>query len=39
LNTPLARVMIPKATVSMMSERSGMPLAELIDAIESFIKK
>ncbi len=39
LNTPLARVMIPKATVSMMSERSGMPLPELIAAIEKELRK
>lgn len=39
LNTPLARVMIPKATVAIMSERSGMPLDDLIAAIEVFIRK
>lgn len=38
LQTPLARIMIPKATVSMMSERSQMPMAELIAAIEAKIK-
>ena len=37
LNTPLARVMIPKATVRMMSERSGMELDVLIKAIEDFL--
>lgn len=39
LNTPLARVMIPKATVSMMSERSGMPLPELIKAIVDILRR
>ena len=39
LSTPLARIMIPKATVAMMSERSGMPLDELIQAITDHIKK
>jgi len=39
LNTPLARVMLPKATVNMMSERSGMPLPELIKAIEEVLRR
>lgn len=34
LKTPLARVMLPKATIRMMSERSGMPLDSLIQAIK-----
>lgn len=34
LSSPLARIMIPKATVGMMSERSGMDLQSLIDAIK-----
>ena len=38
LQTPLARIMIPKATVSIMSERSQMPMDELIAAIEAKIK-
>ena len=37
LSSPLARIMIPKATVSMMSERSGMDLQSLIDAIKKRI--
>lgn len=37
LNSPLARVMIPRATLSMMSERSGMPLDALIRAIQERI--
>ena len=39
LSTPLARVMIPKANVGMMSERSGMPLADLIKAIEEVLRR
>ena len=38
LQTPLARIMIPKATVSIMSERSQMSMDELIAAIEAKIK-
>ena len=38
LQTPLARIMIPKATVQIMSERSQMPLDELTAAIEERIK-
>ena len=38
LQTPLARIMIPKATVQIMSERSQMPLDELTTAIEERIK-
>lgn len=37
LKSPLARIIIPKATVAMMSERSGMPLHELIPALEKLI--
>lgn len=37
LSSPLARIMIPKATVGMMSERSGMDLQRLIDAIKKRI--
>lgn len=39
LNSPLARIMLPKATVRMMSERSGMPLDELLKALKAEIKK
>lgn len=39
LSTPLARIMIPKATVAMMSERSGMPLAELIAQLQRVISE
>ena len=38
LQTPLARIMIPKATVQIMRERSQMPLDELTAAIEERIK-
>ena len=37
LNSPLARVMIPKATVRMMAERSGMNLDELSRKISELI--
>ena len=39
LSTPLARIMIPKATVAMMSERSGMPLSELIAHLQRVISE
>lgn len=39
LKTPLARVMLPKATIRMMSERVGMPLEELIRAIKAKIQE
>ena len=39
LSTPLARIMIPKATVAMMSERSGMPLTELIAQLQRAISE
>ena len=39
LSTPLARIMIPKATVAMMSERSGMPLAELTAQLQRVISE
>lgn len=38
LHTPLARVMLPKATVRMMSERSGMPLDKLVEALREAVK-
>lgn len=37
LQTPLARLMIPKATIQIMSERSNMPLDELMTGIKSMI--
>ncbi|MGP1611562.1 MAG: DUF438 domain-containing protein [Catonella sp.] len=39
LNSPLGRVMIPKATVRIMSERSEMDLDELIKAIKEVVEK
>ena len=39
LNSPLGRVMIPKATVRIMSERSEMGLDELIKAIKEVLEK
>lgn len=35
LKTPLARIMIPKAKLSDLSERSGLPLEELISKIKA----
>ena len=37
LKTPIAKVMVPVATVKMMSERSDMPLEELIDKLKKLI--
>lgn len=39
LRSPLARIIIPKANVRMMSERSGMPLEELLPALGALISK
>lgn len=39
LNSPLARIMIPKATISRMAERSGMPCATLLSAIHAILEK
>lgn len=39
LKSPLARVMLPKATVRMMSEKSGMPIEALITALKAQIEK
>ena len=39
LKSPLARIMIPRATVAMMSERSGMDLQDLIAAISRLIEQ
>lgn len=38
LRTPIAKVMLPIATVGMMSERTGMPLGELITKLEALIE-
>lgn len=37
LKSPLARLIIPKSTVRTMSERSGMPLDQLIPALKALI--
>ena len=39
LNSPLARIIIPKANVRMMSERSGMNLDELIKSLKELTEK
>lgn len=39
LSSPLARIIIPKATVRMMSERSGMPLEELLPKLKALIDR
>lgn len=39
LKSPLARVMLPKATLKMVSEKSGMPIDRLIEAIKGKIEK
>ena len=39
LNSPLGRVMIPRATVRIMSERSEMDTDELIKAIKEVLEK
>lgn len=38
LKTPLARVMVPKATVATMAERSAMDLEELLSFLREFVK-
>lgn len=37
IHTPLARVMLPKATVAMMAERSGMDLDVLISKLRDYM--
>lgn len=37
LKSPMARVMIPIATIKMMSEQAGMPPQELIDKLKELI--
>lgn len=39
LQTPLARIMIPQATIQLMSERSKMELSELIDKLTELIQE
>ena len=37
LNSPMGKIVIPRSTVQTMSERSGMPLDELIAALGKLI--
>lgn len=39
LKSPLARVILPKATIKMMSERTGIPLEVLIESLKSKIEE
>lgn len=39
LKTPLARIMLPKATIEIASTRSGMPIEKLIAKLNEFIEK
>lgn len=38
LNSPLARIMLPKATIAAMSERSSVPTEKIIAGIEKLIE-
>ena len=37
LNSPMAKVVLPLATIKMMSEQSGIPQEELIEKIYEFV--
>lgn len=37
LNSPMAKVILPVATIKMMSEQSGIPRQELLDKINELI--
>ena len=39
LNSPLARIIIPKATIAMMSERSGVSLDDILSMLKELIAK
>ena len=39
LDTPLARIMLPKATVEKMSERTGVALDEIISKLKQYFQK
>ena len=39
LNSPLARVIVPKATIAMMSERSGIPIDRILFMLKALIAK
>ena len=39
LNSPLARVIVPKATIAMMSGRSGIPIDRILFMLKALIAK
>lgn len=39
LNSPLARIIVPKATIAMMSERSGISLDDILSMLKELIAK
>lgn len=39
LNSPLARIIIPKATIAMMSERSGISIDGILSMLNELIAK
>lgn len=39
LKTPVARIMIPKVTLGVMCERTGMEMSELISKIQERIEQ
>ena len=39
LNSPLGKLMIGKADVKMMSERSGLPVGQLIKRLQELIRE
>lgn len=39
LNSPLARIIIPKATIAMMSKRSGVTLDDILSMLKELIAK
>ena len=39
LNSPLARIIVPKATIAMMSKRSGISLDDILSMLKELIAK
>ncbi|CQB88491.1 Uncharacterised protein [Chlamydia trachomatis] len=39
LNSPLARIIVPKATIAMMSERSGISIDDILSMLKGLIAK
>lgn len=39
LNSPLARIIVPKATIAMMSDRSGIPMDDILSMLKELIAK